>query len=407
MPLQSLLILLVLFNVAPARPCSKRPWIPFNQPRLAFFTGAALQDTILAGPGPVRYGTGGGHFGQGRERPIYGQVVAVDRIGQPWTRLLPAKYHTVIMVPWDYDPACSPVIWGRSFAWMETESTALFQGTLRDRSMWVEDTPTFDVHIPQYVPYPGEWAAASARTDSILTPPQLLKLYELLPLEIEIDSTPVAAAGRAVGWAAANPDLAQKWPADELLNMLRWSVELAQLRMLKSPIAGTYSVDVILGTGEVSSFLMRTESGPMSAIRARTRYDREPTNPIIGYYLMAHWPKGGGTFPSERVGSLYVAVSLDSTSYGPDSTVWRGSIDSALETAALEAPNAEESAKYEDLFAVAEELTDPDYYYMPGHWVRGPDGVVRYSFVIERDGELIFKVIAERISEATVSGRLR
>jgi hypothetical protein len=208
MLLQSL-VLLVLLCVPPARPCVFGPWAPFNQPRFVFFTGVALQDTILAGPGPVRYG----HLGQGREREIYGQVVAVDRIGEPWTDLLPAKYRTAIMVPWHYDSACSPVMWSGSFAWIEPESTGLFRGALRDRSMWVQDTPTFDVRVPQYVLYPGEWMAVWATTDSILTPHELLELLELLPFEIEIDSTPVAAAREAFDWAAANPDLAQKWPA--------------------------------------------------------------------------------------------------------------------------------------------------------------------------------------------------
>jgi hypothetical protein len=155
---------------------------------------------------------------------------------------------------------------------------------------------------------------------------------------------------------------------------------------------------------------MRTESGPGrgSALRAKTRHDFDANNPIIGYSLDARTYKVENDMPRRSEGFIYAYVSLDSTSYASGNVAWRGDLSDALIIAALFAADPEESAKYEALFgADIEELRDPDWYYMPGRWVRGLDGVVRHSFVVERDGKLIYKVVAERISEVTLSSRSR
>ena len=57
--------------------------------------------------------------------------IRVERMGGPATGRIPAGVHDVVVVPWDYDPACRPLPWGKSARWVELSEPVLFIAVLR------------------------------------------------------------------------------------------------------------------------------------------------------------------------------------------------------------------------------------------------------------------------------------
>ena len=83
-----------------------------------FMTGAAMRDTLHAGPGAVEFGVGEGHFGNSGAKPVFGQVLSVTALGRRTPpgvrRAVAASGNRVLLVPWDYGPDCRAVQWSGS-----------------------------------------------------------------------------------------------------------------------------------------------------------------------------------------------------------------------------------------------------------------------------------------------------
>lgn len=94
-----------------AHACSKVYMMGVHGAGHVHFLGIARSDTIAAGPGDVKYRIEHGHFGRGRDRTIYGQLVDVEKLGRRRPGALRALGNTVrqaILVPWDYAADCNP-----------------------------------------------------------------------------------------------------------------------------------------------------------------------------------------------------------------------------------------------------------------------------------------------------------
>ncbi len=218
-------------GVAPAAAlrCSLVP-IPLGRDTAAsYFVGTATADTVLAGPGTVEPGVEAGHWGTGASRAVYGQVVRVDTLGGAHAAALRgaitrAGTADVVVVPWDYDPGCKPTFWNRSARWVEPGLVGFYRIRLRDPSAWASGRPTFDAFHASLQPYPhGAFFQAGYRgTDAIRTRPSLdavemFAFYEGLPTYREREHDPLRASERITAWQRAHPDLARKYPADEVI----------------------------------------------------------------------------------------------------------------------------------------------------------------------------------------------
>lgn len=164
-------------------------------------------DTLLAGPGSIRYELERGDRGG----PIYGQVVRVERIAGAGQ--LPAGTDRVVLVPWSYDESCRRTRWGASARWVRPGERGLFWASLRPREQWADGVPTFDVMEPFQTPFPQKGDVG----DALLTVEQAFELLQLLPLRREIEADAARAMAPLMEWARAHPDLACRYPATEVL----------------------------------------------------------------------------------------------------------------------------------------------------------------------------------------------
>jgi hypothetical protein len=176
---------------------------------------------MLAGAGPVAVGAPAGMLAA-----VHGQLVRVDTIGGAGDgrvrRLLDWRgTRDVVVVPWGYDDACRPVPWDSSARWVEPGLTGFYTVSLRPESQWVDRRPTFDAYAADLDPYPhgayyrrGLQGTAQLRRRASLDAREMFALYDALPPHGRRDD---AALARLRAWAAANPALAAKYPADAIL----------------------------------------------------------------------------------------------------------------------------------------------------------------------------------------------
>ncbi len=240
-------------------------------PRTVHVLGAARPDTVLAGGGPVQYTTGDGHFGPGTDRPIYGQVVAIDRIGTSATASLPPGVSSVVIVPWDYSAKCRPTPWTAGARWLPVGERGLVVGVLREPRFWTGGIPTLDVHVTDVQPYPQKRDRSPVATDSLLTVDELFTLLETVPDEDRLDSAPLEAVTPVQDWVRANPAVARRWPATEVVGMLHLMVEEALLENIVPPVAGTYRFAVARPGRDSAVFFARTYSNATMQWNPRKR----------------------------------------------------------------------------------------------------------------------------------------
>lgn len=262
----------LLASIAPGlvHACSLSPFPMTRDPVGVYLIGTALGDTVAVGPGGVKLGEGSGHYGLGTARPLYGQVVAVEQIGEPWRQSLPNQVSRVVLVPWDYDASCNPVPWTRSAKWQPLGTRGVYHAALRSSEYWVDGLPTLDVFAPEFAPYPSgpgyRWEREQARREGSLTFHELdaehyLDLVERLPTADGLGEDAIGAATPMWAWVAEHPDLASAWPATRLAEYTRYFVGVKRTRAYHSPIAGTYLVEVTARGGLSSRYYLRTETG--------------------------------------------------------------------------------------------------------------------------------------------------
>jgi len=394
----------VLTARAPSPVCTPVP-VPIG--RLSadvFFIGAALPDTILAGPGHETWSTGSGHSGFGRTRTIYGQLVEIEQLRGVSRARLPAETKRVVLVPWDYGPDCSTVVWGQSARWVPPGDRVVFKATLRPRDEWANALPTLDVHTPEFSLYPFDTNRLYMLRDTAINDLSLeavLDLYERLPLDSVLFAAPDSAMQPLEAWARSNPALATRQPARTILEFVRVEAEERRVSMIKSPIAGTYRFVVTVPHVDSLIVYARTDERPWSTERGRyavgTPEDSASDNAAIGYTLLTAWASSTRALPRRADhdnSSPTISISLTPVLQTADSSVWHGS-DGALDS---DRNRAFWNRAVRPLEPLIEQTRPKDWYYMPGFWTIYPDGTVRYRYIVERDGIAILSIRGERIS---------
>jgi hypothetical protein len=275
--------------------CSKVGFQAIRSANTAHFIATTMADTVLTGAGTVRYVVAPGHSGPAVERLVFGQVVAVERIGGLASRGL-RQPQRVVLVPWDYGPDCTPTPWTRSAAWVDAGTRGLFSGVLRDSVHWAGGVPTFDVFAPEFEPYPQrverQRRGRSVPQDSMVSMEELFQLIELFPDQRLLPDSAEAATAALFAWARANPALNHRYPIANALTSARYLVARQRLRAIRSPFVGTYQLTVSLSGGSPRVFYARTRSFPTTAWSFTEKPERPVDDPTTvprpdGYTLLA------------------------------------------------------------------------------------------------------------------------
>lgn len=340
--LRALALAAPLLLAGEARACSMSGVVLWRAPTLAHLIGTAMEDTVLAGSGRVRYQVAQGHSGPAGERVVYGQVVEAERIGGLAASRIPPGTRRVLLVPWDYGPDCTPTPWTQSARWVPPGERGVFHGVLRDSAGWVDGLPTLDVHSPATEPYPLRMGrAGGVHPDSMLSVEQLFEVMDLLPSMKEERVDAGAAAAPLLEWARAQPELAGRHPVAEMVGMAVHMAEHRMVRAISPPLAGTYRFTATLGEGPPMVFYARTRSRPTSAWNPFRR-GRAPADPLVrkpeGYVLMLSAADSPGSLRRKCCGPPGVYdeahVSLlraPEPVPGPGGAqVWRGDVEAAL-----------------------------------------------------------------------------
>jgi hypothetical protein len=315
--------------------CSKAPHqFHLKGPRDTYVLGTPGADTVLAGRGDVTYVTGDGHFGPGPDRPIFGQRFLVERIGTPASASLPGNVASVIVVPWDYAADCRPTPWSRSAQWLPQAERGLVFGQLREPAHWVQGIPTLDVHVPQAQPYPR---AALRRTspDSAITADEGFELMEALPEAARFQSALEESIESFRTWLAANPTIAQKYPAKDVIRGLVYNVETTLLKRIVPPVVGTYRLAAARPGQDSAIFFIRTYPRPSSAWNHTYAVSDPPLANFrtpAGYYLMVAAAASERELPTSQSNRAirqegYFALPTEPRERPDGSREWAGRID--------------------------------------------------------------------------------
>ena len=125
-----------------------------------------------------------------------------------------------ILVPWEFGPDCRPIPWSGDRPWSPPAAPAVYSGVLRERSAWIDNVPTFDVHTAVREPL---WPrpATTATEELTLTTEEFFELYIALPTGAELGAWGARALERLERWVAANPGLAARQPARAIVDGAR------------------------------------------------------------------------------------------------------------------------------------------------------------------------------------------
>lgn len=416
---------------AAANACSKVP-VPGPFKGTVHFIGTAGADTLPAALGPVRPvppAPERGHFGPTREGPLHGQIVRVHQLAasaDPVLRRALARGNgDVLLVPWDYVADCRPVRWSRSARWVTPGTRGFYWAILRDSAHWSGGLPTLDVHAPQFVPYPGASGferdvRLRRRRDStftMLTADELFALYDIFPEPRAYDDStprdPYAAVEPVLQWSRANPHLAERYPARDLISRLLSAAEWERVRAIRSAVAGTWRFRISLPSGDSLVLMARTTERPIRTLESITR-DRPPRSATsipraAGYGLLAHVALDSASLPREGQRSRdtgvqgYLMVVEKPSNEGGDSTVWLGDADLLRAAANL----ALDEQLREQLRSVTrtefEMYRSSELTFAPGRFVRDRAGQLRYEEMIVRGGVPVVRITGERVSRVHLS----
>jgi len=416
-PLAPIAIALMVAVGIPVRAfaCSKVPYPINRSTRTLYFSGVARPDTVLAGPDTVTI-TGsswsGGHAGSGQRITIYGQLFHVGRVASTTdsalTTAIAAAGHEVILVPWDYDPACRTLPYSASARWVQSSEVGFFHGVLRDRAHWIGGRPTLDVFDPFAEPYPTaiEHRGRVVRAHGAITPDELLDLISSLPEGIpgtaEQDLEPLHV------WATRHERLAKSYPAVEIISRLEYDNMEARTAAIVSPLAGTYRLTVRFKADDSVVVLVRTARHPSSMLRTLSGSTTEvpPSSRLpVGYYLTCQVTERSSdlTRPYDDVRDQlgYLAASTAPIDSSADSTVWLGSAD--IEDVLSQQVTQDHRAVLQRLREV---MFGGSYFerhtFLPGRFLRNAAGQIRYEQVVEDQGTRYFTITGERISSGVL-----
>jgi hypothetical protein len=218
---------------AAARRCSIAPLSPIRGRGATYLVGRGSSDTVRAGAGPVRYSAQRPGDSPTPAERIHGQVVLVQRVAGHRADEVERAFarrgrREAVIVPWGYREDCRPIAWHGSARWIDAAADGFLRLVLRPEVDWAGGRPTFDAYQGYWQPYPsGEFlrrgfrGTSAIRNGPHLTPAQLLDLYLALPDDSLVRHDRAAALAVMERWAAEHPELATRYPATTMLDMLR------------------------------------------------------------------------------------------------------------------------------------------------------------------------------------------
>lgn len=268
-----------------------------------FFLGRPLPDTVLAGPGTIstQGSQGPGHFGPGRARPIYGQRVAIERLGRVAREQLPAGAQEVVLVPWDYGPSCDPLPWSQSARWLSDADTGVFVGGLRAPEHWAAGLPTFDIGAPQFAYYPEAFdrSIPGRRGVRRVSASEFLAIIDDSLASLDGADSIFALAAARHWWLRGGRD--DVYPYRELVSRATDVVRGAREKRIVTPVAGLYRVRLRWsGSTERAIFLRITETVATSVLQWPDAQDENEFRmpETMRYYLHAFAADSVATLPS-------------------------------------------------------------------------------------------------------------
>jgi hypothetical protein len=403
-----------------AHACSLADFKTVRGSKLAHFIATATADTLFTGPGTMRYQVQEGHFGPAGDRTIYGQVVDVERAGGLALARIPGRFTRAVVPRHQHGADCRTTPYTRTARWVQPGTRGLFVAVLRDSAHWVDGIPTFDVGTPDTEPYPQRAQAwkyggddekdYAFDSDSILTMDQAFALMDVLPVLGEKGETEDARP--LFAWARANPRLARRYPAAQILRFARLDLEYDLLGKIDPPLAGTYRFTATLAGRPPVTFFVRTRSAPTNEWDPRPAPPR-PQDPTEvrrphGYNLLAAGAPTADALPvdvesarrMDREG--YFSLLTEPERMADGTQVWRGSIEINLVARQFPADSAigqfargDFQRSYE---AYEKELPDD----MPARFVLAADGSVRGEQTTDLGGGRVLTIRAERISRDVI-----
>ncbi|HEU4557961.1 MAG TPA: hypothetical protein VFS20_08935 [Longimicrobium sp.] len=404
---------LLLAAPTAARACSKLPFVSVQVPRGVHLIATVRADTVAAGPGDVRYVVRAGHYGPARERPIYGQVVDVERMGGLAARGLDPAVKRVVLVPWGYGADCGPTPWTRSARWVAPGTRGLFTATLRDPAHWAGGLPTFDVHTPGANPYPQTVHPDryDQEADSILSMDDYFSVLEILPSAEQANASAAEAFKPLFRWAEQRPELARRYPASDMLQIASYNVGYQRMRSISPPLAGTYRFEARLDDEPPRVFFARTRQRPTTAWGAGETREGELPAPGAspGYYLLAVGALSPDSLPVDvrpnrnmnREG--YLAMLSEPEPGGGEVRTWRGKVELEIVARQFPADSALRRFARDNFEAFMERGDRGEHDETPARYVRSPNGEVRVEQTIRlRDGRTL-RLTGTRISRETIA----
>lgn len=211
--------------------CSLIPFATARDSAATYFVGRAQPETVRVGPSGARTEPALGNLGGSTTIPAFGQVVRVERVAgndstaleRTFTRL---ASRDVVVVPWDYDPACAPLPWRQGALWVRDTSVGFYRVRTRPESLWVGGRPVADAFHAAYEPYPhGRHQEAGSRVAGgrrpWLTPDEYFDLVAVLPTGSRLARDRIGAARALDDWEHRHPELVGRYPATEMLRFAR------------------------------------------------------------------------------------------------------------------------------------------------------------------------------------------
>lgn len=204
----------------PVARCSLAPVLLSRWKGATHLVVAPSADTVATGPGAMDPVEGVGHSAMGTRRAVYGQRVTVARMGGALSDEIEAAFarrgvREVLLVPWDYDPACHATYWGGSARWLPPEAPRFLVAQPRLPGAWIDGVPTFDVtKAGRYVQPPLRAIPMPALAAS-----DAFDFHEALPSAYDGRGRPldVEALRR---WLVAHPTLVDHWPVPQTLQFV-------------------------------------------------------------------------------------------------------------------------------------------------------------------------------------------
>jgi len=212
-------------------------------------------------------------------------MVHLDDVGGEAAKRLPVDGEHLIIVPWDYDADCRPLPWEGSARFLEPGEEGLMYATLRDPEHWVDGVPTADFHLPYSQPYPRQ---ARFVLRPLMSVEDAFRFHHVLPRPGDLRDDAAAAVAPLLEWARLNPELALKWPANDMIQRHLSRITYEEARRLEVPVAGTYRFVLDLGDGTPRTFYARTRSAPTSPsdLEPREEWVHELRPPSYGGYTV-------------------------------------------------------------------------------------------------------------------------